>query len=264
MTVPDTAAAGPAQVTAVCYSASGAAPSLVYDPVTVTINPTPWFTTDRGSASVGTPIHASSVTPCPAPSGAPEWIGALGIWQGGTELRYANFTPAADGSWNATIVVPPTATPGDAHLSVSCGNATGDGLDYQWPPLTYEGHTVTVLPPPVFKPTTTKMAFGYVVVHHTSAASSMTVSNSSGGTLTFGAVHISGTNADDFHVVSDGCGGRTLDPDGVCTERVTFAPLAAGVRSATLVFTDNAPSSPQSIPLSGRGCHVLAFRGLCL
>ena len=39
---------------------------------------------------------------------------------------------------------------------------------------------------------------------------------------------------------------------------VTFKPQAAGFRSATLTFTDNAFGSPQVIPMAGRGVAVLS------
>jgi hypothetical protein len=38
-----------------------------------------------------------------------------------------------------------------------------------------------------------------------------------------------------------------------CTANVTFTPTAAGTRNATLVFTDNATGSPQSVAMTGTG-----------
>jgi hypothetical protein len=41
-----------------------------------------------------------------------------------------------------------------------------------------------------------------------------------------------------------------------CTVEVAFKPTAAGSRAASLSLTDNAPSSPQTISLSGTGAQT--------
>jgi hypothetical protein len=92
----------------------------------------------------------------------------------------------------------------------------------------------------------------------------VTVTNSSSGpfagALTVTSVSRSGTNAGDFVVASggDGCTGQSAAPGGACTIQVSFKPLQSatcnvngGSRSATLSLNDNAPGSPQGIPLSG-------------
>jgi hypothetical protein len=92
----------------------------------------------------------------------------------------------------------------------------------------------------------------------------VTVTNSSSGqfagALTITSVSRSGMNAGDFVIASggDGCTGQSAAPGGSCTIQVAFKPLQSatcnqngGSRSATLSLSDNAPGSPQGIPLSG-------------
>ena len=87
----------------------------------------------------------------------------------------------------------------------------------------------------------------------TSAAQSVTVSNSGNASLFFNSAAISGLDTLDFTVVNDGCSGLTLAPGASCAMSVTFSPTAAGTRTAALTFTDNAPNSPQSVSLTGTG-----------
>jgi hypothetical protein len=44
-----------------------------------------------------------------------------------------------------------------------------------------------------------------------------------------------------------------LSAGAECTITVTFSPQAAGTRTSNLSISDNAPGSPQSIPLTGTG-----------
>src|SRR6201999_21686 len=43
----------------------------------------------------------------------------------------------------------------------------------------------------------------------------------------------------------------TLGTNGSCSVSVTFKPTAVGNRTGTLTITDNSPTSPHVIPLSG-------------
>lgn len=106
-----------------------------------------------------------------------------------------------------------------------------------------------------FSPSSSPVAFGSITVGMTSAASTLTVTNAGSAALTFGAgaVSIAGANASDFALGTDTCSSTTVAIGATCAVTVTFTPNAAGARSASLVFTDNAPDSPQSIALTGSG-----------
>jgi hypothetical protein len=97
------------------------------------------------------------------------------------------------------------------------------------------------------------LSFGNMTVGFTSTALTATLTNTGGGNVTVSSVAISGTNSSDFTKTADTCNGQTVTPTNSCTVSVKFSPSAAGTRSASLVFTDNASNSPQSVNLSGTG-----------
>ena len=73
-----------------------------------------------------------------------------------------------------------------------------------------------------------------------SAPQTETVTNTGTANLTISTVTVGGTNAGDFATSADTCTGATVTPNSTCTVNVTFTPSAAGSRSASLNFTDNA------------------------
>jgi uncharacterized repeat protein (TIGR03803 family) len=99
------------------------------------------------------------------------------------------------------------------------------------------------------------LTFASQLVGTTSEAQSVTVTSIGGANLTFAAsaVTITGTNAADFSISSDGCSGETVAPKSTCAVGVAFTPSIAGSESATLNFADNASNRPQTVSLSGTG-----------
>lgn len=61
---------------------------------------------------------------------------------------------------------------------------------------------------------------------------------------------VTGFNANDFVIGVSNCLG-TVASSANCSIPITFAPLAAGIRTTTLVITDDASTSPQNIALDG-------------
>ena len=93
------------------------------------------------------------------------------------------------------------------------------------------------------------------VLQVTSASQTQTITNTGTANLVFGsgAVTLTGTHSSNFAIVADNCSGQSVTPNGTCTVTYTFTPSAAGIRTANLVFTDNASGSPHSVTLSGTG-----------
>lgn len=81
-----------------------------------------------------------------------------------------------------------------------------------------------------------------------SGSGSVTVTVS--GSVTFSGTTITGANAADFSITSNGCTGAVSTS---CVAVLSFAPKAPGLRVATLNFTDTAAGSPQSINIDGTG-----------
>jgi hypothetical protein len=67
-------------------------------------------------------------------------------------------------------------------------------------------------------------------------------------------IGLTGTNPGDFSQTNN-CGSSVL-AGANCAIGVTFAPMAAGARSASVSITDDAGGSPQTVNLSGTGAAV--------
>ncbi len=100
----------------------------------------------------------------------------------------------------------------------------------------------------------TSLSFGDQQVNTTSAASTVTLTNSGNAALIINSIGLSGPNRGDF-AQSNTCpsSSSTLAAGASCTINVTFTPTATGSRSANVTITDNASGSPQSVALSGTG-----------
>ncbi len=94
--------------------------------------------------------------------------------------------------------------------------------------------------------------FGTVEVGH-NLTKSVTVTNTRTTALDISKVGVNGADAGDF-TRSNLC-PSPLAPTDSCIIEVRFAPSSTGSRTATLTVTDNATTSPQSVPLSGKGSN---------
>jgi hypothetical protein len=104
-----------------------------------------------------------------------------------------------------------------------------------------QGSVVTLSP--------TSLGFGYQTVGIASAPQDVTLTNTGNVPLIVTSVGIGGTDSGDFAQTND-CPG-SVAPKGSCRISVTFTPTAAGTRSAALRVANNAPGSPQNVPLNG-------------
>jgi hypothetical protein len=97
------------------------------------------------------------------------------------------------------------------------------------------------------------LAFGSRIVAGGPMRLTLTLTNNGGQPLVITAVGRVGPHASDFTIATNGCSPQTLQPTASCTVDVDFLPGAAGDRTASLLVTDNAPGSPQALPLTGSG-----------
>src|SRR5262249_2862453 len=104
---------------------------------------------------------------------------------------------------------------------------------------------------PVVSLSPTSLGFGNQNVGTTSAAQTISLTNTGTAALTISSIAISGTNAGDF-AQTNNC-SATLNVNTSCTISVTFTPSATGTRTASVIVTDNAAGSPQSVALGGAG-----------
>jgi hypothetical protein len=95
--------------------------------------------------------------------------------------------------------------------------------------------------------------FGSQASGTTSAAQTITATNTGTANLFFNNVAESGSFNLDYTIVNDGCIGLTLTPGQSCQTSVTFSPNNTGAMPDAIVFTDNAANSPQTVPMTGTG-----------
>jgi uncharacterized repeat protein (TIGR01451 family) len=91
--------------------------------------------------------------------------------------------------------------------------------------------------------------FGQHVVGTTSAAIPVTIASIGLTDLTVTGATASG----DFAADDSGCTAQPLAPGQECVILVSFAPTATGDLSGTLTIKSNAPTSPDTVALSGTG-----------
>ncbi|MGA7921699.1 MAG: SBBP repeat-containing protein, partial [Candidatus Acidiferrales bacterium] len=105
--------------------------------------------------------------------------------------------------------------------------------------------------------------FGTQAIGVATAPQTVTVTNNSSTTVIFTSIAVvpisPAAPATDFAIASGSntC-GASIASGATCTVGVTFTPSVNAAESATLVFTDSDPSSPQSVPLSGTGSNTVS------
>jgi hypothetical protein len=169
------------------------------------------------------------------------------------QIRLATDSAIALGTFDNTKLVPASSS----ILVNGAPDALGTGITDDQTFVTRAGaFTIgSVQLAPAVSVAPSSGSFGTVTTGTTSSATTFTVTNSGLDTLTFGAgaATITGTNASDFAVTTDTCSGSSVAIGATCSVAVAFTPGAAGARSASLVLTNNAADSPQTISLGGTG-----------
>jgi hypothetical protein len=119
--------------------------------------------------------------------------------------------------------------------------------------------TVTVVnpPPPVANLSSSTLMFAPQPLTTTSTPQSATITDSGQLPLHFSATPtISGANASDFAIATGSTCSMSAPvaaSGGACAVSVTFKPTAAGARTATLTFADDASPATQVVTLNGIG-----------
>ncbi len=223
--------ANPAAATAPVISASGT--SLTFGTTLVgannaTSSPTNITLTNTGSGNLTISAITKSGTNAAefAASGSCVSATTVTVAPGANCTLAAAFTPAAAGTRTAT-------------LTVASNAATN-------PAITLSG-TGSAVPVPAVTLSRSAVTFATQTISTTSAAQTVTLTNS--GSAALAVTQVSTMPTPEFASTSN-CVG-TINPGASCTISTTFTPSAAGTRSGTLTVTSNAASSPTSVALSG-------------
>src|SRR5690349_7296554 len=105
---------------------------------------------------------------------------------------------------------------------------------------------------PVFSAAPTSVNFGNQTVGITSSSLPITITNTGSGTLRLNNITIQQAAQNEFAFTS-ALLPTSLGAGESTTVNVTLTPGTAGLRSASLIITDNAAGSPHTIALSGTG-----------
>ena len=140
------------------------------------------------------------------------------------------FTASAAGGRSASVTIASTGTGSPQALSL-----TGSGAS-------------TATPGALAVPAA--YAFADQLIGAAGTAKTLTLSNTAGTTVTISSVGSS--NPSEFATSASTCTGDIL-PGGTCSFVVTFAPSAAGARTATITIVSSGVGSPQTILVSGNG-----------
>jgi subtilase family serine protease len=131
---------------------------------------------------------------------------------------------------------------------VACGGGSGGGGGSPPPP-----------PAPLVSLSATSLTFGQMNVGSASTPQAITLSNTGNASLSISSIALVFLYGIDF-AQTNNCGGGVAAGSN-CTINVTFTPQHTGARYASLVITDNAAQSEQTVTLSGTGIAVATQPG---
>lgn len=174
--------------------------------------------------------------------------GSVQVWLNGVSVAAANADLSATNAyarmylWNNGPAG--TVYMDDAQVAASYNGPVGAGAG--------------PLPGPAVSLSPSAVTFASQPLGTTSAAQTVTLTNSGSAPLTITGITLGGTNAADF-TQSNTCplSPSTLAASGSCAISLTFAPSAQGTRTATVSVADNAPSTPQTVAVTGTGSAPL-------
>ncbi len=141
------------------------------------------------------------------------------------------FTPTVTGARNATLTI--------AH------NAAGS------PSVIALSGTGTAVAQPGIALDATTLELGRQVVGMTSAAQTLTLTNTGGAALTLSGISASGNDAGDFVLGGTCATNAAIAARGTCTITVAMRPVTLGNKVATLNVASNAPTGAVRVTLRG-------------
>jgi hypothetical protein len=104
---------------------------------------------------------------------------------------------------------------------------------------------------PIASLSPSSLTFASQTVGATSAAQTVTLSNTGNAALSISSITLNSVNSSDFAQTNNCTSG--VAAGAKCTISVTFKTTATGSRNAAITITDNASGSPQSVGLMGTG-----------
>jgi hypothetical protein len=211
-------------------------PAPVYPPYPVTgVNASP-TALSFGSAATGTTTAAQTVTVAnPANAAAP--VSSIAVTGDFSQANTCGSSIAANGSCTVSVKFAPTAAGNrTGTLTINAGGVTN----------TVSLSGTGTAPGPVLSAAPASLSFAGTIVGSSTAAQTVTVTNSGTTAATVSGVSVTG----DFSQANN-C--TSVAVGGTCTVSVKFAPTTGGTRTGTLTVASNANNSPLTVGLTGAG-----------
>jgi len=240
---------------------------------TLSANFTPYDTTDYSSASTSVPLVVNAV---PLATVAPTSISFGTFYPGGIAAKIVTITNTGDaamtisdpliaivqgGQYFVVVNLCPKSLAAGKSCTMIASFVAGTGTGQEMATLTIKTNVPGVQPTvtlsatvinPQAKVSTNSLSFG-TVTKGTGSLKTVALTNSGTTALSINSIGISGDTTDFTLTTATTPCLSTLSPGNSCNIGVTFKPLSTGSHTATLVITDNAQNSPQTVSLSGTG-----------
>jgi len=194
-------------------------PSLTFVNTALVSTSSPQAVTVTNTGNVAMTVSGVTVT-----SGFAQSNNCSSVPTNGTCTISVTFAPTTSGTQNGTLTINDNAQ-GNPHAVTLSGMGIAG---------------VASISPSI-------LTFSAATVGTTSAAQTLTLTNTGNGPLTISGVQPTG----DFAIANSNC--ASVAASATCTLQVTFTATASGARTGTITFTDSAANSPQVITLNGSG-----------
>jgi len=231
------------QMTGVGSGAPVGRPAMTIAPSAISFAATPQGTTSATQSVTVTnsgtaALHISSIHMSGPNAGDFQDSGctAAAYAAGSTCMVALTFTPSATGPRAGMLTITDDATGSPQTVQI-----TGTGTATTTPAVTLSAAAIS---------------FAATALGTKSPQQNITVTSSGAAPAHITSVQLSGASAADFKL-SNGCTAPAYAVNTACTLGLTFTPGAAGARVATLMITDDAPNSPQTVALSGNASPLL-------
>lgn len=175
-------------------------------------------------------------------------------WNFGDGATTTTTTPTTTHTYSEAGLYKATVTETDSAGTSTARVFTGQTVSRNGgPSATAERALTIVAARPRVSLSTSALDFGEQTMSQLYLTKPVTLTNTGEGPLQVSGVAVNGSNVRSFAVDDDHCGGQMIAPGGECVVEVRFLPTSIGAKAATLQFTDDAATNPQTVALSGVG-----------
>ena len=184
---------------------------------------------------------------------SPVITGSVQFFANGVSLGSSTVTSGTSGGkQTATASLQTTALPAgtDSVYAIYLGDANYD------PETSYTITIPVIQTVPDGFTVESSLSFGDETLNVAATSQEVELGNSGTANLVFGGATITGANASSFSILASSCsaGSQLIPLSGhYCFFNIGFNPQQTGALTASLVLTDNSPTSPHTIVLTGTG-----------